>query len=239
MKKYKLEDYVKNIVNKSLQNKVVYDEPHRKYSEAVSKLISEAKREETNYGSLAERLADSGLTRSGYADYIDTRVKNKAKKSLESSLRKKEQMDKEIDLSNQTFAKEEAEHIQKIKNEVLLYADKNKVNEFNALFEYGINIGLSSNDAKQIAEEISEKAKQELRLKNIEKTRNTILSRRFTKAQAYEYAISLGLSQEDAEELGNFAYKMNQDPNSIFPSYKKPNMEITGGSKSHTPSKRN
>lgn len=105
---------------------------------------------------------------------------------------------------------------QKNKNTVASFAEANKVTDASVLYTYAISLGLSTEDAKEISETSAAKVKEALRAKNIEKAREYIVEQRFTYEQAYAYAEHLGLDENDAKELAEFAYRLNQDTESLF-----------------------
>ena len=151
------------------------------------------------------------------------------KEALEAALKEKEKAEKEEakrlekeEKDKLAAEKEQAKLQEKLKTEtekkrkaVLSYANSNNLSDKNFIYASAISIGLSSEDARSIAEIASNNVSEKLRAKNVEKTRERIVSERLTKNQAYAYAISLGLPEEDAKALAELAYKMNQDTSYI------------------------
>ena len=71
-----------------------------------------------------------------------------------------------------------------------------------------MDIGLSEEDARALAEATTKVAREEA----IRKVLSAIVNRRYTKNQAREYAIWLGLSSEDVKALSETAFKNNESP---------------------------
>ena len=86
MKKY--EDFIREYVEKnaeSLNSPVPTKKRLIKFSEAIGRAILERKKSDTGYGGLAERLANAGLSRSGYADYLNERSNSLGLKKINAS----------------------------------------------------------------------------------------------------------------------------------------------------------
>lgn len=275
MKKY--EELIKEYVEKnadSLNSPPPSKNRLIKFSEAIGRAILERKKSDTGYGRLAEKLANAGLSGSGYADYLnersnslglkkikasegeknhlealdlyDERLMQEAEeekrlreeeKRLEAEKKEKERLEKEklaaekkeaerlekLEKEKLAAEKKEAERLEKLKKEkeknkntVLSFAEANKVTDAATLYTYALSLGLEKDDAKEIAEAASTAVREKIRITNVEKVREYIVSQRFTDKQAYEYALYLGLDESDAKELADFAYKLNQDTESIF-----------------------
>ncbi len=234
-----LEAYIKKIVNKHLQeprNSALSDKSIKSYSEALAKLVSKAETALPSYGKISESLADSGLQTSGYKDYIATRVKNKLKNSQKSLEDEKAKADAEELLGYESYLKKRAEETKKLKDAVLSFASKSGISDYETLYEYARDSGLDEADAEDAAKYSSESIAGAERLKSIEKVQSIIIAKHFTEAQAFEYAVSLGLSEEDARALADFAYKINQNPEYIVSGNKKQEKQlaINADDKLHT-----
>jgi len=152
--------------------------------------------------------------------------KRKEQEKLEAErLKEEERLEKEKLAEEKRLEKErleaeaklekEAKEREKLKNTVASFAKANNVTDYSLLLEYALSIGLSEDDAKEVCEKSVTTVREKIRTKNIEKARDVIISERLTKPQAYAYALHIGLSEEDATELSEFAYKMNQDTDYI------------------------
>jgi len=165
---------------------------------------------------LAERLEEEEKEK--------LKLEEEEKKKLEAEAKEKEKLEKE---EKERLEKEEKEKIaaekkeaerlekeakerDKNKKTVLSFAEANKVTDAGILYTYALSLGLPESDAREISETAASSVKEKLRLANIEKVREHIVLQRFTKLQAYDYAIHLGLDEKDAHELADFAYRLNQ-----------------------------
>ncbi len=146
--------------------------------------------------------------------------KEKEKKRLEELEKKRlEKEEKEKAAAEKKEAErleKERKELEKNKKTVLSFANANNVTDASVLYNYAISLGLEESDAKEISESASKNVSEKLRVKNIEKAREHIVTERFTRNQAYAYALSLGLSERDALELAYFAYEINQDTSNIL-----------------------
>ncbi|MBQ7333524.1 MAG: hypothetical protein IJW38_04160 [Clostridia bacterium] len=250
MKKY--EEFIKNYVESNadvLNKKASSNKRLLKFSEAVTRAITEKKKSDTGYGDIAESLASLGLSGSGYADYLRERgnklslneiqdaadqknlweardelelreeTERLENERLEEEKKEEERAEKEklaAEKKEKERLEKEAKELEKNKNTVLSFAAANNVVDFSILYDYAISLGLPENEAKAVAEAGTSRVKEKIRNKNIEKTREVIISERLTENQAYTYAKNLGLDENDAKELAEFAYKMNQDTDHII-----------------------
>lgn len=248
----KYEDFIRDYVKENaevLNKKAVGKRTLLKFSEAVSRAISDSKKSDTGYGNTAELLANAGLSSSGYADYIKSRARLGFKEKLDMAEDEKreaeligdiEYREEEERLKKEALMKEEREKealekekekLNKLIKTVQSFASVNDVEDYEKLYRYALSLGLPEDIAKEVSEESTMRVREEIRGKNIDKARSVIVSERLTKDQAYQYAKSLGLSTEDAEMLAEFAYKMNQDTSSITgkEEKEKPTGQKTGG----------
>ncbi len=209
-KNYSLEDY---IVKKLRENRKNETQAGAKgFSSAISAILNKSRKFDTGYGVLAESLAERGLTASGYSDYIRNTSTDEAKSSVVAEEAKKKLLDAEEMLNEEKLKEERENKLFQLQDKLISYAKKEGITDYNALYEYAIYTGISKDDAKSAAQAAAQEARDDIRQKAILKTRNSIVNKHLTKKQAYELALSLGLGEEDAKELGELAYKMNQKP---------------------------
>ena len=76
---------------------------------------------------------------------------------------------------------------------------------YDTAYLYAISAGLPSSDARAAASAATEANKQDLK----RKISKTIVSKSLTSLQAKEYALSLGFSLEEAEEIAKYADSIN------------------------------
>ena len=141
------------------------------------------------------------------------------KERLEKEQKEKEKLEKEklaAEKKEQEKLEKEAKERAKLKKTVLSFAEGNNITDSKVLYNYALSLGLPEEDALSVSESGANNVREKLRVRNIEKARELIISQRFTKSQAYAYAINLGLPETDALNLADFAYKMNQDTDFII-----------------------
>lgn len=241
MKKAKLtlEDYIKEYAAK---NSVTDKSPSGKktlanFSDAIRSLLTSAKMSSAGYGARAEQLSSLGLSGSGYGDYLKTKTENILLSKLGTLENKKIKTNVKADAAHlayiEQYEKEKAEaekeyaaRQESLKNKLTSYAKTNGITDYDELYKYGIASGLSEENAKVAAERGVREAKNKIRLQNIEKAQSVIISKHLTKTQAYEYAVTLGLSEEDAKSLAEFAYKINQDTDYIAGDIPEPETSV-------------
>ena len=199
MKKY--EDLINDYISKNaptLETRQPSKKRLIKFSEAVTRAMVERKKSDTGYGSLAESLAEAGLSGSGYEKYLRERKSslalNEAKSEIDSAeltdateSYEKRLQDELLEKERLEAEKKEKEKLKKEEEKRLLAEEKEKLNA-----------------EKKEAERLEKEAEAR------EKAKKTILS--FAEANKvtdsrilYNYALSLGLSEEDALSVSESA----------------------------------
>ncbi len=211
-----LEDFIKNYVrNKSLtESKEGYSAWLKKngvdsvgiMSDGISRTDTALKKASAAYGKRAESLGSLGLSRSGYADYVN-RTAKKAYADALSSI-------------NADYAKNEAKNLKtyedhlEAKNQkyretydaAIKSLEKSGIMNFDEAYEYALLLGLSDDDARGAAEKSTSMLIDATRKKII----SDIILRQLGSAQAKEYALVLGLDEKLASELSDIAYDLNE-----------------------------
>lgn len=210
-KKNSIEDYIKKHMSRIA--KISPDEKKHSYeaktafSGAIANAISKKIKESAEYGTKAESLATLGLSNSGYADYINSRAAKKAKEHIDSA----------ASLTLKAIAKErenaafDERKILELQKKLISYTVKNDVTDKALLYDYAKALGIDKDRLDTAVSYAISENENHKRTKNYEKVHSTIVYRRLTRKEAYEYAISLGLSEEDSRNLADMAYKINED----------------------------
>lgn len=187
----------------------------KSYSDAVNSLFSTSKSRLSTYGENSRQINNKGLQNSGYADYIDAKAKSSfdyGKAALEDSYRR----------SNEDTLSSYASYIEKYqdkqnstKNRVLSHLIDNSILDISTAIAYGINAGLSFDDAKEIGESAYQTSKN--------KIANDILKQSVSlgldQAGAKKLAINMGLSSRDADEIAKKVADMLDYYNNISSDY--------------------
>ncbi len=158
----------------------------------------------------AERLAEEKKA-------AELQAKEDAKKEAERIKKENEAIKQAEKLAEQ--AKKEKEENQKAYEKAMNEIYKKVEAEFKSsgivdyekAYAYARNSGLGEEDAKHLAKTYTDSARNS----KINKVASAIISKKLTKNQAKEYALTLGLSQEDANLLAEFAFKTNESASDI------------------------
>lgn len=176
------------------------------YASTIKDINADYRRERSEFGANAEGLASLGLTSSGYSDYINglayaNMQKNKqaARESYADALRKNE-----ADYKSYVDELKKAEG-DSFRSAVKEMSDK-RITNFDVAYNYALAQGLSDEAAKAAASAANELSRSVIK----ESVTKTILTQRLTEREAYGYALSLGLGEDEAVELSKYAEYMNR-----------------------------
>ncbi len=211
-----LQDFVKSYV----QNKkhTTSEEDYRRwlsengiksekiYADSIRDITSDYKTSKSEYGALAESLSSLGLTASGYSDYLNGKAYSEMQKRKESARNKYA----ENELKNRkgyseyltALAKEEKSNYE---NVVSAIADAG-ILDYEKAYKFALEQGLSESSAELAAKNASDSVRRKTR----ENALKTIIGQNFGRTQALEYSLALGLSESEAEELAEYADKINR-----------------------------
>ena len=187
----------------------------KSYSDAINSLFSKSKSSLSTYGENSRQINNKGLQNSGYADYIDAKAKSSfdyGKAALEDSYHR----------SNEDTLSSYASYLEKYqdkqnstKSRVLSHLIDNSILDISTAIAYGINAGLSFDDAKAVGESAYQTSKN--------KIANDILKQSVSlgldQAGAKRLAISMGLSSRDADEIAKEVANMLEYYNNISADY--------------------
>jgi len=212
-------------------------DPTSELSEKIGEAYAEKEKKSSHFSLLNERLSESGLLQSGYAKYLgdslesekdgkinlamqgylDTDSKNKAaylkeenslaeaaKKAMEKAAKEAEKKEKEILKNEEAFRK------QLLKDAEAGIKSMSTI-DYNEAYKYALEVGLDEENAQKIAKSITDSR----RTSAIEKITTAIFSRNLTTKKTKEYALRLGLPEDDANVLADLAFKMNESAEDI------------------------
>ena len=162
------------------------------------------------YGRNAERLAGAGLGNSGYAKYLNslaakrmnTAVASAERKAGESAATEAVEYEKYLDGMEKDRQKAYDKAVKSIKSDNLT--------AYDAAYERAISLGLDEESAKKAATEASTAVKQTLRQKLL----TEIATKRMTSEATRAYALTLGLDEDVADELAEYAHSLNESVDS-------------------------
>lgn len=184
--------------------------PTVKKAEALTKADTAYRTSLSGYGKNAEKLSGAGLNGGGYAKYLDTLA----------SERKKSATDAAALYAGKSAAREMKEYegyLDKLEDERLKLYEKtvksietDKLTSYEAAFNKAISLGLDEESAKKAATEATDAVKETLRQKLL----GDIATKRMTSEATRAYALTIGLDEEVANELAEYAHRLNESTGS-------------------------
>lgn len=194
-RKYNAKSYSAWLAENSLDTKIKASEDMSRASTALAL----SKRDEKEY---------DGLVNSGYARHLSD-VSEARFNSQKNAIKGKAALD---DAKSALGYAEYVSELEAKRNEVIDKAFKNiislKIADKNRAYETALKYGLTETEAKDVAKN----AAYVNRASIIKNAMTTIISKAFTDVQAKSYALSLGLSESDSDELATMARILNQMP---------------------------
>lgn len=184
--------------------------PTATHAEAISKADTSYRASLSGYGRNAERLAASGLNNSGYAKYLDTLAKKDRESAVSSAV-----LNAEKDAANQRTAYEkylneiEGDR-QKAYEKAVKSIQSDNIALYSTAYDKALTFGLDEESAKRAATEASNAVKTTLRQKLLAE----IATKRMTSEATKAYALTIGLDEDVADELAEFAHKLNESVDS-------------------------
>ena len=187
----------------------------KSYSDAINSLLSSTKKSLSTYGDNSRIIGNKGLQNSGYADYIDASSEN-AFEYGKTALKDKYSREEENNLSSYaSYIDKYNQKQQSTKNGVLSHLIDNEILDINTAIAYGINAGLSFDDAKAMGESAYQTVRDKISNEILKQTVSLGLDR----AGAKKLAVKMGLSMSDAEAIAQEVEDMLKYYNSISADY--------------------
>lgn len=210
-----LEDFVKNYVENRMKSdsKESYErwlrlngvDSYGIYADAERDIINDYNRKRSNYGATAERLSALGLSSAGYSDYLDGHAYSEMQKSKErarAALAENEAKNRKgYGAYIEARAKEEKSDY---KNAVKSLTEAN-VMDYDEAYNLAVSMGLGEEGAALAAKAANDAVRKKRRASVL----SVIVNRNYNYKQTVAYATSLGLSEQEATELGEYADLIN------------------------------
>lgn len=211
-----LTDFVKNYIKNKEYS--VSDEEYRRwlsnngidsdkiYAESIRDITGDYKRAKSEHGSLAESLSSLGLTASGYSDYLNGKAYSEMQKRKEGARNKYAENERENRRGYSEYvaglAKAEKANYESVVSSITSAG----ITDYEEAYNFALTQGLSESSAELAAKTASDMTRRKAR----EKALKTIIGQNFGKTQALEYSLALGFSESEAEELAEYADKINR-----------------------------
>lgn len=189
-----------------------------KYADALDAIERDAAAAMPGYGATAEGLASRGLAASGYADYLGGRAYAERQK-LRDAARREYQSGLERNRAGYAeylsgYASDEHALCERVGNKLL----GSGIDDFDTAYNYAVSSGVSEKTAGRLASDAVAKTRAQ--------RKQTVLDRVYRdgidRTHAIIIALNAGLTKEEAEEIGEFAYQMSLYASGANKNGKKP-----------------
>ena len=196
------------------------------YSDTLRDIETDYLRARSEHGANAERLASLGLGASGYSDYINgvaySDMQNKKRLAREDLYENERKNAKDY----QSYTAEHVAKAEKAFSEAYKGIQSAGIADYEKAYAYAVSAGLGEDGASIVAKLASDSVVKSLK----EKIMKEIVSKYLTEAQTMEYARGLGLGEDDAKELSEYAKAINEtvrtsDYEKVYPDFYKPKSE--------------
>ena len=210
-----LEDFVKNYVQNKVKSESQEDyerwlrangvDSYGIYSDALRDINTDYNRQRANYGATAERLNKLGLSSAGYSDYADGHAYSEMQKSKEKariSLAANEAKNRK---GYGEYVAAKAKEAKSDYSKAVKELTDASIMDYDEAFDYALSMGLDEDGADLAAKAANEAVRKKARTSVL----SVIVNRRYNYKQTVAYATSLGLSEQEAAELGEYADLIN------------------------------
>ena len=180
--------------------------PEKIYADSMREIAADYAVARSQHGANAEGLARLGLSASGYSDYINGKAYSEMQKSKSDAraLYAKAASDNAASYKEylSEYAKKESQGYEKVVEELT----ERGVIDYDTAYNYAVGAGLGEDIAKAAAKTASDLGRAKLKKSIV----NTVMSQQLTSSQAKEYALQLGLSETEADEIARYAANANE-----------------------------
>lgn len=205
------EDYLKKYIkNKAISStKESYTEwlrangadSEKIYTATLRDIENDYRKARSEHGATAEKLAELGLSSSGYSDYLNGVAYSRMQKNKLIAKDRKTDTDKENLKGYRDYLERYEDKAQKTFNSVLGGIENAKITNYESAYEYAISLGLGESDAAAAAKIATDSTVRKIK----ESIIKDIITKKLSEKETAEYAKALGLSEEDAKELSEYA----------------------------------
>ena len=178
------------------------------FADAISEYLKTDSKNKLGYENELERLENIRLAEEKKAEEERLKAEEKAKKEAlaeEKKAAEKAEKEKAELLKNEKAEKERRY------NDAKKGLEKSGIIDYSKAYSYALGFGLDETSAEYLAKTTTEAARNEA----IKKVTHAIISKTLTMKQTKEYALALGLSEEDATALSELAFKTNESVEDI------------------------
>ena len=184
--------------------------PAVKKAEAITKADTSYRTSLSGYGKNAEQLSNAGLKNGGYAKYLNAMAKQKKESAMDAAALS-------AGKSAAVEMKEYEGYLDKIEGDRMKLYEKavnsiqsDNLTAYDDALKKAITLGLDEESAKKAATEATGAVKSDLRQKLL----TEIATKRLTSEATRAYALTIGLDTDVADELAEYAHKLNESTGS-------------------------
>jgi len=157
------------------------------------------------YGNLAEKLARVGLNSGGYSKFIKEKTDEKKRAEIRGAHEEMARDGAAAVTSYEKYLKEKDAAYEKLIKDTVSEIGSYGILNLESAMEIAKERGISEADIESVAKTATDTVRRRIRKSVSER----IVSQQLTEKQTYEYARSLGLSEDDARDLANYARDIN------------------------------
>ena len=169
----------------------------KSYTNAVNSLYASSKKASSSYGANNRKITNKGLQNSGYSTYIDDLAKNSFTSGLKSLNDEYAQKENKNRASYVSYLEKYRDKQNQVKDNVMSHLISNDIVDINTAIAYGVNSGLSREDAEIIGASAYEITKQKVLNKILEQT----VSLGLDQDGAKMLALKMGVNDTDADKI--------------------------------------
>lgn len=177
------------------------------YADSIRDITGDYKQAKSEYGSLAESLSELGLTASGYSDYLNGKAYSEMQKRKEGARAKYAENERKNRQGYSEYISGAAKKDYSNYTDVVNSISNAGILDYEEAYNFALQEGLSESSAELAAITANDMVKRKRR----ENALKTIIGKSFGRTQAREYALAIGFSDAEAEELAEYAYKINRE----------------------------
>ncbi len=181
-------------------------DPSIERAEAIARADTSYKTALSGYGKSAERLAERGLANSGYAEYLNALAKQRQNNAITDATLAKEKNKAKVTKEYESYLDGIEDDRLKRYEKAVRSIQSDNLAAYGAAYERALSFGLDEESASRAATEASKVVKATLKQKLL----SEIATKRLTSAATRAYALTLGLDQEAADELAEYAHRLNE-----------------------------
>ncbi len=192
------------------------NDPRPAYEKTLAGAREAYLRARPSYGTVGDSLARSGLSSSGYAGFLAEEARDTLKKGTRAATAAYTDALKEEERSYRDFLDKEQKESETLRSTLERRLISMNMTDRDTAYAYLVSGGLSDTDARATAENV-------LRIVS-EKKRDEVIERSlhygYDGKLAYQFAITEGLTPEDAAEIAAFAEEAFQHGGSMYVYFK-------------------